>query len=311
MSASLTLAAPAKLNLYLHITGRRPDGYHLLDSLVAFTTLADLVELADDAAFGVSATGPFAEVLGTGDGNLALKSARALADWSGGGRFARIDVVKNIPVAAGLGGGSADAAAVLFGLRRVWRLDNAPLAEIGVAIGADVPVCLASQPAFMKGVGETLGPMVSLPDAGLLLVNPGVMLETGAVFAAYDQESAGGGEGDGDGEGGGEVRPRPALDPAPADALALARALGGTGNDLTAAARTLAPEIGAVLEAITAAEGCLLTRMAGSGPTCFGLFDDEAAAAAAWQAIIASAPQYWCWAGSFAAGREGIGQMSR
>ncbi len=222
-------------------------------------------------------------------------------------RFARINLVKNIPVAAGLGGGSADAAAVLYGLKQVWRLDRAPLAEIGAAIGADVPVCLESQPAFMKGVGDVLGPKVTLPEAGLLLVNPGVMLGTGAVFSAYDQALAAG-QGKGGGEASGEadreeVRHRPALDPAPADAEALARALAGTGNDLTKAALGLAPEIGAVLENIAATDGCRLARMAGSGPTCFGLFDDEAAADAAAREIGRAAPQYWCWAGGLAAGR--------
>ena len=311
MSSALTLSAPAKLNLYLHITGRRQDGYHLLDSLVAFTTLADQVELSDDVAYQISASGPFADALGTGDDNLALKAARALGERSGMARFARINLVKNIPVAAGLGGGSADAAAVLYGLRQAWRLDRAPLGEIGAAIGADVPVCLESQPAFMKGVGDVLGPKVTLPEAGLLLVNPGVMLGTGAVFSAYDQALAAG-PGEGGGEAGGkadreadreEVRPRPALDPAPADAAALARVLAGTGNDLTKAALGLAPEIGTLLESIAIADGCRLARMAGSGPTCFGLFDDEAAADAAAREIGRAAPQYWCWAGGLRAGR--------
>ena len=303
MSSALTLSAPAKLNLYLHITGRRQDGYHLLDSLVAFTTLADQVELSDDVAYQISASGPFADALGTGDDNLALKAARALGERSGMARFARINLVKNIPVAAGLGGGSADAAAVLYGLKQAWRLDRAPLVEIGAAIGADVPVCLESQPAFMKGVGDVLGPKVTLPEAGLLLVNPGVMLGTGAVFSAYDQALAAG-PGVGGGEAGREeVRPRPALDPAPADAEALARALAGTGNDLTKAALGLAPEIGTLLESIASADGCRLARMTGSGPTCFGLFDDEAAADAAAREIGRAAPQYWCWAGGLRAGR--------
>ena len=306
MSTALALPAPAKLNLYLHITGHRPDGHHLLESLVAFTTLADKVELAEDVAFHVSVTGPFADALGAGHDNLTLKAARALGEWSGGGRFARIGLVKNIPVAAGIGGGSADAAAVLVGLDRLWGLDHAPLAEIGAAIGADVPVCLASQPAFMAGAGDALGPLVALPEAGLLLVNPGMTLETGAVFTAYDRASEAG-----QGEEGGEVRPRPVLDPAPADALALARALAGTGNDLTGAAQTLVPEIGAVLEKIAASDGCRLARMAGSGATCFGLFDDETAAAEALRVIVDNAPQYWCWAGNFAAGRDGIGEPPR
>jgi 4-diphosphocytidyl-2-C-methyl-D-erythritol kinase len=298
VSAPLVLSAPAKLNLYLHITGRREDGYHLLDSLVAFATLADKVKLAADGPFGLSLAGAFAGSLDAVEDNLTLKAARALADWAVGGHTARIDLTKNIPVAAGLGGGSADGAAVLVGLSRLWRLDQPPLTDIAAGLGADIPVCLAAQPSFMAGVGEVLGPAVMLPGAGLLLVNPGVMLETRAVFAAYDLAlDAGGAE---------PERPRPTLDPAPTDAEALARALAGTANDLTDAARSLAPEIGVVLDAVASTEGCRMARMAGSGPTCFGLFDDRETAASACQTLSDQASHWWCWAGGFTAGREGL-----
>jgi len=303
VNAPLTLAAPAKLNLYLHITGRRPDGYHTLDSLVAFAGLADRVTLAESpdqsgdqsAAFALAVGGPFNAGLSRGEDNLALRAARALAAAAGGGPGGalRITLEKNIPVAAGLGGGSADAAAVLAGLASLWRVDGSLPARVAAGLGADVAVCLGARPSFMAGIGAALGPAVALPEAAVVLVNPGVALETAAVFRAYHEM----GQADGD-------RPRPALEPAPEDARALALALEGTANDLTPAALTLAPAIADVLAAIGAAEGCRLARMTGSGATCFGLFDHGAAARAAAQSIGGAGRQWWCWAGPLAAPRQ-------
>lgn len=306
MSARLTLAAPAKINLYLHITGRRPDGYHTLDSLVAFAGLADMVTLEESGeesgTHGLAVSGPFAGGLTAGEDNLALKAARALDESikPGHGGGVRIGLEKNIPVAAGLGGGSADAAAVLTGLASLWGADDSRLAgnaaEIVTGLGADVPVCLASRPIFMAGIGEVLGPAVELPEAGVILVNPGVGLETAAVFRAYDEMERGRGNDD--------VRHRPDLDPAPDGAQALARALEGTANDLTDAALGLAPVIGDVLSELAALEQCRLARMTGSGPTCFGLFDDAVAAQAALETIRNKVPQWWCWSGPLAAPRD-------
>ena len=303
MNAPLILAAPAKLNLYLHITGRRPDGTHTLDSLVAFAGLADRVTLAESAdqsgaqsaAFALAISGPFKAGLSGGEDNLALRAARALAAAAGGrpGGALRITLEKNIPVAAGLGGGSADAAAVLAGLASLWRVDGSLPARVAAKLGADVAVCLGSRPTFMAGIGAALGPAVALPAAGVVLVNPGVALTTASVFRAYDAL----GQADGD-------RPRPALDPAPEDARALALALKGTANDLTPGALTLAPAIADLLAVIGAAEGCRLARMAGSGATCFGLFDDAAAARAAAESINDKGRDWWCWAGPLAAPRE-------
>ncbi|MDX1484674.1 MAG: 4-(cytidine 5'-diphospho)-2-C-methyl-D-erythritol kinase [Alphaproteobacteria bacterium] len=294
MSARLILTAPAKLNLYLHVTGRRPDGYHLLESLVAFIGLADRLTLEEADAFALELTGPAAAGLGTGPGNLALAAARALARRVADARArpVRIGLDKHIPIAAGLGGGSADAAAVLAGLARLWGAGDEVLAETALGLGADVPVCLEARPRIMAGIGEVLGPAVTLPDAGVALINPGVRLATPEVFAAFDRL--------GDGP---PARSRPGFDPAPADASALAARLSETGNDLTTAARALAPVVGAVLGALGAAPGCRLARMAGSGPTCFGLFDDGAAAEAARAAIVGAEPGWWGWAGGFTAGR--------
>ncbi|MFB3055069.1 MAG: 4-(cytidine 5'-diphospho)-2-C-methyl-D-erythritol kinase [Alphaproteobacteria bacterium] len=306
MSARLTLAAPAKLNLYLHITGRRPDGTHTLDSLVAFAGLADIVTLelsgsrsgSQSGAFALAVSGPFAAGLTVGEDNLALRAARRLAAAvkPGQGGAMGIGLEKNIPVAAGLGGGAADAAAVLAGLASQWGVDASLLAEIAAGLGADVTVCLAARPTFMAGIGEALGPQVTLPEAGVVFVNPGLPLETRAVFRAYDEM--------GEGRGDDHRRARPAFEPAPGAAEALARALEGTANDLTGAALGLAPVIADVLGELAALKGCRLARMAGSGATCFGLFDDRAAAVAGLELIGAKVPNWWCWAGPLAASRE-------
>jgi len=287
------LAAPAKVNLYLHVLGRRSDGYHLIDSLVAFAGLADRVRLAPAAEFGLALSGPFAKGLDAGEGNLALKAARALAAAAGlAARPMAIELEKNIPPAAGLGGGSADAAAVLKGLSRAWGVHDAVATHLAPRLGADVPVCLAGRPTFMAGMGEDLGPEVALPAAGLLLANPRLSLDTAKVFAAFDAEHGEGAAQDG--------CPRPVLDPAPGDARALAEALAASANELTEAALELAPVVGQVRAAVAGLPGCRLARMSGSGATCFGLFDDAGAAVTAAEALAAARPGWWCWGGGFA-----------
>lgn len=275
----IRVEAPAKLNLYLHVTGRRDDGYHELDSLVSFAALADRLEIAPAEALCLTVTGPFAPALGTAD-NLAARAAAALADRLGRPAGVRIALEKRIPVAAGLGGGSADAAAVLRGLARLWRLDAehaCALQETALALGADVPVCLASGATYMAGIGEVLSAPPRLPPCAALLVNAGVPVPTGAVFAA---------------------RRGPFSDPArfdesPADAPALAALLRARRNDLEQPALAQAPVIGHVLARLDAAPGCLLARMSGSGGTCFGLFEDEATAAGAAGAIARDHPNWW------------------
>jgi 4-diphosphocytidyl-2-C-methyl-D-erythritol kinase len=261
------MAAPAKVNLYLHVTGRRDDGYHLLDSLVVFAGISDQLTLmpGDDRTLEVEGT--FAEGIGDPADNLVMRAARALADVSGvaGGVTARLE--KNIPSAAGLGGGSADAAAALRGLVRLWDIpaEAVNLADIGLALGADIPVCLAAAPSFVGGVGEEIDAAPALPESGLLLVNPGVALSTPAVFAKRRDGFS----------------PPGRFSEAPADTARLADILNERGNDLAEAAISLAPVIGEVLEAIGGIDCCRLARMTGSGATCFGLFDDEAAASRA------------------------------
>lgn len=254
--------APAKLNLALHVTGQRADGYHLLDSLVVFAGLGDRVAVAPAESLSLSVTGPEGAGLPADEENLALRAARAF----GAGRGAAIMLDKRLPVASGIGGGSADAAATLRALSRLWSLPL-PGAEKVLALGADVPVCLAGRPARMGGVGEVLTPAPALPAIAVVLVNPRVAVSTPAVFRALARKD------------------NPPLDPPPpafATAADLAGWLSRQRNDLQSPAISLAPRIADVLAAIEAT-GPLLARMSGSGATCFGLFPaiEEAAAAAA------------------------------
>jgi len=266
--------APAKVNLFLHVTGRRPDGYHLLDSLAVFPAVGDHVTAAAAESLTLSIDGPFGAGLPVGDDNLVLRAARRLAP----GHNAALTLSKNLPVASGIGGGSADAAAALRCLARLWGVE-ANLDDIALGLGADVPVCLSAKPMRMQGVGEVLSPAPKLPDVGMVLVNPGVPVATPAVFRAR----AGG------------FSPQAALPAAWPDATAMARDLAALTNDLQAPAISIAPVIGEVLAAISALPDCLLARMSGSGATCFGLFATPAAARAA--AATLTQPGWWVWGG--------------
>ncbi|MDD9990337.1 MAG: 4-(cytidine 5'-diphospho)-2-C-methyl-D-erythritol kinase [Rhodospirillales bacterium] len=275
----IRVEAPAKLNLYLHVTGRRADGYHELDSFVTFTALADTLEIAPANELSLAVSGPFADALGTGD-NLAARAAAALAARLGRPADVRIVLQKCIPVAAGLGGGSADAAAVLRGLARLWRLgpEHADdLQDIARGLGADVPVCLHARAAYMAGIGEELSAPPRLPSCAVLLVNPSVPVPTGAIFAARQ----------------GPFSAADRFRDSPQGPSALAALLRTRRNDLEPPARARVPEIGQVLDRLGAAPGCLLARMSGSGGTCFGLFADEAAAASAALAIAREHPGWW------------------
>jgi len=256
--------APAKVNLFLHVVGRREDGYHLLDSLAVFSPAADLLEAAPAPTLSLAVDGPFGAALAGEPDNLVLRAARALAEAAGVAPRAALRLSKRLPVASGIGGGSADAAATLRALDRLWGLGFGAdrLAGLAAALGADVPVCVASRPARMGGVGATLSPAPALPACGLLLVNPGVGLETPAVFRART----------------GAFSEPAALPPGWADAAAMARDLGELRNDLEAPAIALCPPVAAVLAALRELPGCLLARMSGSGATCFGLFADAASA---------------------------------
>jgi 4-diphosphocytidyl-2-C-methyl-D-erythritol kinase len=281
MFGSVTLAAPAKLNLYLHVTGKRPDGYHLLDGLVAFTDVYDTLTLTPSESIEFTADGPFAAGFGDEDpaSNLVVRAARGLAEATGNEIRVAFHLTKNLPVASGIGGGSADAAAALRGLARLWGIDpSSPVVlDVAAGLGADVPVCVIGHAGFIGGIGTDLAPAPKLPAAGLLLVNPGIGLSTPSVYRAHQ----------------GGFTPAMRFDSAPADADSLAALLGERRNDLTDAAMSLVPEIAIVLSAIATLPGCLLTRMSGSGATSFGIFADADAAKRAGEALQQLHSDWW------------------
>jgi 4-diphosphocytidyl-2-C-methyl-D-erythritol kinase len=269
----ITEFAPAKVNLALHVTGRRADGYHLLDSLVVFADVGDRVTVSPADDLTLTVTGPQAGSLPVTDDNLVLRAARSF----GTAQRAAINLEKTLPVASGIGGGSADAAATLRALVRLW---NRPLPDHArvLALGADVPVCLSGQPARMAGIGDQITPLpYTLPSAWLVLVNPMVAVPTPAVFAALTHR---------------ENPPLPAMPNWP-QAKALADWLRSTRNDLEAPAIAVAPVIAAVKAALAQTNGCLFARMSGSGATCFGLYANVEHARNAAVALRNQAPGWW------------------
>jgi 4-diphosphocytidyl-2-C-methyl-D-erythritol kinase len=278
---ALAEAAPAKVNLFLHVVGRRADGYHLLDSLAVFPAVGDVLRAEPDGILSLTIGGAFGGVLRAEPDNLVLRAARALAVAAAIAPGARLHLEKNLPVASGIGGGSADAAAALRLLARLWRVPPAEPA-LAAALGADVPVCLGAQPARMGGIGEVLRPAPAMPACGMVLVNPGMAVATPAIFAARR----------------GDFSPPAALPAGWPDFAGFAAALARLGNDLEAPARLLCPPIGEVLAALGALPGCALARMSGSGATCFGLFAHAAAAEAAAAALRRTG--WWCWGGPLA-----------
>ena len=272
-----TETAFAKVNLYLHVTGRRDDGYHLLDSLAVFPGIGDQLSAAPAEQLSLAVTGPFGAALSGEADNLVLRAARHFAAQANRPPHIALTLEKNLPVASGIGGGSADAAATLRLLGRLWGVE----AEPGLAsrLGADIPVCLASRPARMSGIGEALAPAPRLPPFGMILVNPGIAVSTPAVFKARRAAFS----------------PPASLPETWPDAAAMAATLAALSNDLETPALAAAPVIGTVLDALRGIPDCLLARMSGSGATCFGLFRSAAAATAAAAAL--ARPGWWCWGG--------------
>lgn len=269
------------------MTGRRADGYHLLDSLVVFAGVADAVGAAPAAAFTLALEGPESAALRAEPDNLVLRAARALAEAAGVPARAALTLTKRLPVASGIGGGSADAAAALRVLDDLWglRWGEERLAALAVRLGADIPACLASRPCRMGGVGEVLSPAPCLPVCGLVLANPRLALATPAVFKAR--------------QGGfSEAARLPAGWP---DAVAMAGDLARLRNDLEPPAIALCPAIAEVLAALRKLPGCLLARMSGSGATCFGVFADPGMAAGAADLLPDA---WWRWGG----GLHGVGE---
>ncbi|MBJ3761339.1 4-(cytidine 5'-diphospho)-2-C-methyl-D-erythritol kinase [Maribius pontilimi] len=261
--------APAKVNLALHVTGQRADGYHLLSSLVAFADIGDWVTARPAAEWALSVNGPLAKGVPTGPDNLILKAARATQ-----GPPAAFTLEKHLPMQAGIGGGSADAAAALRALR---AMDGRPLPDGPAAIGADLPVCLHGRAALMTGIGDIVTPVDPLPPLHAVLVNPGVAVATPAVFAALAQKD------------------NAPLSDLPDDAGTdeLIGWLASQRNDLEALARSIAPAIGVALARLSATPGCALARMSGSGATCFGLYRSAPEARDAATTLTAAHPDWW------------------
>lgn len=280
------MLARAKINLYLHVVGRRADGYHLLDSLIVFAETGDDIAVAPALELSMAIDGPFGAGLDAGPANLVMRAAHGLREMAGADKGAAIRLQKNLPIASGIGGGSADAAATLRGLIGLWRIkpDRAALSRLAESLGADVPVCLDGHPSFVGGTGEDIRPAGQLPPAHLLLVNPLVETPTPAVFKARRGDFS-----------------KPARwDRPPDSAHDLAEFLMTRSNDLTAPAISVAPVIADVLAAIAPTEDCLLARLSGSGATCFGLYPDAEAAEAARQQIRAMHPDWWAVAAAIA-----------
>ena len=277
--APIRQSAPAKVNLALHVTGRRPDGYHTLDSLVVFADVADQIELRPASELTLQVCGPFAEGVPTDENNLVLKAAHMLRAEHKLTAGAAITLAKNLPHAAGIGGGSSDAAATLHALARLWDVPCfAADAVQALLLGADVPVCMkAPQPARMSGIGEVLAPVPTLPDAAVVLVKPSVAVPTAQVFSSMTSID------------GADMMPVPAGQ----DFEGFCDWLRQQRNDMERAACKIAPEIAETLDQLRACPAVKVARMSGSGATCFGLVPDLQAAAQVAQHISNAAPDLW------------------
>lgn len=264
--------APAKINLTLHVTGQRGDGYHLMDSLLVFANIGDRIAVSSGAGLSLAIEGPMAAGLDAGQDNLVLRAARAF----GGERGAALVLTKHLPVASGIGGGSADAAATLRVLSAFWERPLPSERDV-LALGADVPVCLRGKPTRLQGIGETLLDVPDLPDMDILLVNPGIAVPTPAVFRALETKT----------------NPPMAAVPSRLAAGPFCDWLADQRNDLLKPALSVAPGIQGVLDQIRGTD-CLFTGMSGSGATCFGLYPPDGYSARSARAHLrAHRPEWW------------------
>lgn len=261
--------APAKINLTLHVTGKRDDGYHLLDSLVMFADVGDTVTLSDAPETSLTVDGPMAQNVPTDDRNIMVRAARFF------GATAALHLTKTLPPASGIGGGSSDAAATLRGLA---QLTGRAIPDDTTEVGADVPVCLAVQTVRMRGVGERLDPLPDMPTLHAVLVNPNIPILTQSVFAGLARS---------------DNTPMPEELPSGLSAADLITWLSTMRNDLEAPAMQSEPAIAQIFAALEVTPGCQLVRMSGSGGTCFGLYSDENSAGAAAGRLAEQHPGWW------------------
>ena len=276
----ITMTAPAKINLYLHVTGKRDDGYHLLDSLVAFAGVHDIITIAAANQLALINQGPFGEGLPTTADNLVMRAAEQLRNLTGIMDGAQITLTKNLPIASGIGGGSADAAAAIKGLVRHWGIHpgHHDLSGLALGLGADVPICLYGQAAFIGGIGERIEPVYGLPEAPMVLVNPGVGVSTPSIFKARKASFSS----------------AHWINDTPSSFDELIELLtDNRGNDLMEPAIQTEPIIGDVLKQIELTRGCQLARMSGSGATCFGFYNTQVEADMAASEIKNTHPEWW------------------
>ncbi len=278
MSSIIREFAPAKVNLALHVLGRRDDGYHELDSIVAFADAGDWLEMAPARQFTLSLSGPFARQLPPSTDNIIHRAHAAAAHWAAEQRVAlppvQVKLEKNLPVSSGIGGGSADAAAMLRACFRLLGKSPEPeeAARLALPLGADVPVCLQGKACRMQGVGEKITPITRFPARPAVLVNPGIAVPTADIFRRMGLAK-------------GEAH---------REGIAASDMLATWRNDMTEVAIALAPEIASVLADIKKASGLIAARMSGSGATCFGIFESKKAAHLAAEVITAAHPEWWC-----------------
>lgn len=276
--AMLTAIAPAKLNLALHITGKRLDGYHLLESLVTFTDIGDALSVTSADTLSLEVTGPFAVSCGSVEQNLVLRSAQLLQEKLGVREGASITLDKQIPVGAGLGGGSSDAATVCRLLCRLWGhiVPDPELAQWLLALGADMPMCVAAKPLIARGIGEDITLLPRLPGLYAVLCWPGIVLDTKRVYGAYRHET-----------------PKAALTFDTSDAEGLLASLVPTRNMLQRAAVSVAPEVAEALLTLDTLPQRPFVRMSGSGACCVAYFAEAADASAVAQHVSSRYPEWW------------------
>ncbi|MEM6781156.1 MAG: 4-(cytidine 5'-diphospho)-2-C-methyl-D-erythritol kinase [Pseudomonadota bacterium] len=283
---SLSVFAPAKINLYLHVTGKRDDGYHLLDSLVCFADIGDTITIEEDSVLSFHIEGPFARAFSKSDSdasknssNLVIRALWALADASNNTPDFRLILKKNMPLSSGLGGGSADAAAILWALMQWWNISPEPayLSDIMADLGSDVAACYACKTLHMGGIGNELSPAPHLPELNVLLVHPGKASSTKDVYQSYARPFS-------------EKTKIPEQFDSTDDFIAF---LKSTSNDLTETAIHHLPDIQTVLDILSAQGKALITRMSGSGSTCFALFENDQDCMDAAENIIRDHPDWW------------------
>ncbi len=280
-SVALSVIAPAKINLFLHVVGRRRDGFHLIQSLFAFASFGDQLTLSADCKLKLELEGPFSHNLEAGN-NLILKAAAALAQAANlDNPGAKIRLCKNLPVAAGIGGGSADAAAALHALQDIWQVETThhDVLKLALKLGADVPACYVGQPVIVSGIGEEMMPYEHLPNLPIIVVNPGRKMSTHNVFAAFREQA----------QTFSKRMPASLI----RDGIDIWDLLSRTRNDLETIVSRLAPRVANCLQAISKTAQCRLARMSGSGACCFGLYGDQQFASLAAEEIKSLYPSWW------------------